>query len=1068
MSQTPLPLRFVIGLCLLCFAAERLVADTGQINFSRDIRPILSDKCFQCHGPDEAKQESGLRLDERQDALAPAESGATAIVPNHPDTSELIKRILSKDADTVMPPPASQKVLSIEEIELLRKWIAEGAKYEGHWAFIPPERTPVPALPKPTSSTNTWAKNPIDRFVFNGLHAAGLEPNSEAAKETLIRRVALDLTGLPPTTAEVDMYLQDKTEGAYDRMVDRYFASPHYGERMALNWLDYARYADSNGFQSDGSRDIWGWRDWVIKAYNANLPFDQFTIEQLAGDMLPNATPEQIIATGFNRNHRLNGEGGRIVEEWFVETVIDRVETTGLTWLGLTFNCCRCHDHKYDPISQKEFYQMYAFFNSVDEEGVLAPSGKNGENTPPLFSLRTAAHKEEVAKRERQIAELENQVQKEKNNLSQLAVKWAEGRSTSSVENDASEWQQIVPSEVKSSGGATLTLQSDGSYLASGKNPANDSYEVVLPKLGNSGVSNTLTGILLEVMPDASLPNQSLGRGSNGNFVMTDFNVEFVGGSLKKPREMKLARVEADFAQDGWPASAVLANTPKSKAPLKGWAIEGNNPERRIERKIMFVAEQAAKIPKDASIVIRFGNRSEYGDHNIGRFRLSITTIAPEKVALGSSGISANVMAAISKNPTEWSDADRKEVESYFLASVPNPIRDSEANLQAAKKDLKEYQENIPTTMVMKETKPRDAFVLVRGEYDKPAAKVDRRVPAVLPQLPADAPVDRLGLAKWIVARNNPLTARVWVNREWERFFGIGLVKTTENLGSQAEYPVNAGLLDWLAVEFMEPTTLPAVNGMAAQAWDMKAVQKLILTSAAYRQSSMVTPAKLESDPDNRLVSRGPRFRLPGEIVRDTALAVSGELNNKIGGPSVRPYMPAGVWDETSKYGNLRNYQHDKNEGLYRRSIYTIWKRTAAPPTMLLFDAPNREVCTVKRSRTNTPLQALSLLNEITFVEAARNLASRMLTEGGSTAEQRLAHGFRLALARVPSESEMQVLLSGLDADMQRFVRNPEEAERLLKFGESKPPADLTPAELAAYTLAANVIFNLDEFVTRE
>ncbi len=1076
MSQTPLQQRFVIGVCLLFVSANRVHAETGEINFSRDIRPILSDKCFQCHGPDESKQESGLRLDDRKDALEPAESGARAIVPNHPDASEVIKRIVARDAASVMPPPSSQKVLTAAEIELLRKWIAEGAKYEGHWGFTAPERSQVPVLPefeladsKTTADfdSKAWMKNPIDRFILSRIYESELKPNSQATKETLVRRVALDLTGLPPTPSEIDAYLQDKSEDAYERMVDRFFASTHYGERMALNWLDYARYADSNGFQSDGSRDIWGWRDWVINAYNANIPYDQFTVEQLAGDMLPNATPEQIIATGFNRNHRLNGEGGRIVEEWFVETVIDRVETTGLTWLGLTFNCCRCHDHKYDPISQKEFYQLFAFFNSVDEQGVLAPAGKNGENTPPLFYMRTAAHVEEIAKRERQIADLEGQVQTAKRSVSQLAAAWAVEHGTTQVV-DASDWQQIVPSEVKSMGGATLTQQSDGSYLASGKNPGNDSYEVTLPKLGNATTGDSPTGVLLEVMPDASLPNQSLGRGFNGNFVMTDFTVELVGGALKRPREVKLARVEADFAQDGWPASQVIANSPKSKTPLKGWAIEGNNPERRLDRKIMFVMERAVKIPKDASIVIRFGNRSEYADHNIGRFRLSITTVAPEQVALGSSGIPAQVLAAFATSPTGWSDEVRKAVESYFLTSVPNSVREFEAKLKAAKSELAEYQENIPTTMVMKESKPRDAFVLVRGEYDKPAAKVERRVPAVLPPLPADAPADRLGLAKWIVARNNPLTSRVWVNREWERFFGMGLVKTTENLGSQAEYPVNAALLDWLAVEFMEPTTLPSVNGVPAKAWDMKAVQKLILTSAAYRQSSLVTPEKIEQDPDNRLLSRGPRFRLPGEIVRDTALAVSGELIDKVGGPSVRPYMPAGVWDETSKYGNLRNYQHDKNEGLYRRSIYTIWKRTAAPPTMLLFDAPNREVCTVKRSRTNTPLQALSLLNEVTFVEAARNLASRMLRDGGSTAEERLSHGFRLALARTPNESEMQVLLSGLDADMQRFTASPDDAVRLLAFGESKLLQDLSAAELAAYTLAANVIFNLDEFVTRE
>jgi hypothetical protein len=1060
MSQAPLQIRFAVTLGSLLMASSVVQADTGSLNFSRDIRPILSDKCFQCHGPDESKKESGLQLNLRDSAFAPAASGLRAVVPNQPEASELIKRIVSKDSDTVMPPPGSTKSLSASEIELLRRWVAEGATYAGHWAFIPPQRPDVPA--SVLADAEGWSDNPIDRFLQTGLQVAGLKPNPSASREALVRRVALDLTGLPPTPAQVDKYLADNSPQAYERMVDGLFASPHYGERMALNWLDFARYADSNGYQSDGSRDIWGWRDWVINAYNQNVPFDQFTIEQLAGDMLPNASAQQIIATGFNRNHRLNGEGGRIVDEWFVETVIDRVETTGLTWLGLTFNCCRCHDHKYDPISQKEFYQMFAFFNSVDEQGVLAPVGGNAENTPPLWTMKTETHAVEIAKREAEIASLEQELKALKSKLPELAVAWATKKRGEQVTN-VSAWQTIEPSKVTSVGGATLARQEDGSYLASGNNPANDIYEVTLPVSGGS-----LSGVLLEVLPDVSLPNQSLGRGSNGNFVMTDFSVEFLGDASSKLPAMKLVRAEADFAQQGWPAANVLANTPQATPPLQGWAIEGNNPERRLPRKIMFLAEQPAKIPEGSSVVVRFGNRSQFADHNVGRFRLSITGVAPEQVTLGSSGVPVNVLAAIGKLEAEWSDSERQAIENYFLSDVPSPIRETDAKIQANRKALAETMEALPTTMVMKEGKTRDAFVLLRGEYDKPGVKVDRAVPAVLPPLPDSAPVDRLGLAQWIVARNNPLTARVWVNREWERFFGMGIVKTTENFGSQAEYPVNAALLDWLAVEFMEPTLLPAVGGQAARSWDMKALQKLILMSAAYRQSTQVTPEKLERDPDNRLSARGPRFRLPGEVVRDSALAVSGALVETIGGPSVRPYMPAGVWDETSKYGNLRNYQHDKNEGLYRRSMYTIWKRTAAPPTMLLFDAPNREVCTVKRSRTNTPLQALSLLNEVTFVEAARQLAGRMLSEGGQTAKQRLAYGFRLALARNPTDAEMQVLLSGLEADRQRFVEGPTDANVLLAFGDAKPVADIPAIEMAAYTLTANVILNLDEFVTRE
>lgn len=1034
--------------------------ESAEINFSRDIRPILADKCFQCHGPDAARRQSGLRLDERDAAIAPADSGSAAIIPNQVEASGLVQRILSQDKDRVMPPSDSPKQLTQTDIGLISQWIAEGANYEGHWAFVPPKRPEIP--PADTSFPDSWQHNPIDRFLQGGLKVAGLSPNPPAAKEALARRVALDLTGLPPSLMELDQFLADDSPQAYERLIDHFLASPHYGERMALTWLDLARYADSNGYQSDGSRDIWGYRDWVIQAFNDNKPFDQFTVEQLAGDMLPNATTEQIIATGFNRNHRLNGEGGRIVEEWFVETVIDRVETTGLTWLGLTLNCCRCHDHKYDPISQQEFYQLFAFFNSVEEDGVLAPAGKNGENTPPLLAMKTKAHQAEIERLESQIASLETELHSAKEKLPALAEAWAmQQRDLPS--DKLSIWQQMEPTEVSSVGGATLTIQEDRSFLASGKNPTNDSYVLSLP-----AVEMSLSGVLLEVLPDASLPNQSLGRGFNGNFVMTDFTVEILGGSLKKPRPVKLVRAEADFAQEGWPASTVLENTSKSQKPLKGWAVEGNNPERRLPRKIMFVAEKAIRIPKGSYIRIRLGNRSEFADHNVGRFRVSVTSLPVEQISLSADGLPAEVQAALAKDGSECTDSDRQAIEKYFASNVPNPVRELEATMARSRKSLSEFIENIPTTMVMKESQPRDAYLLIRGEYDKPGQKVFRGVPAVLPPLPADSRNDRLGLAKWIVTAENPLTARVWVNREWERFFGFGIVKTTENLGVQSEYPSNPQLLDWLAVEFMQPTLLPSIKEQAAHAWDIKALQKLILMSAAYRQSSQAPADKLESDPENRLVSRGPRFRLHGEFVRDSALAISGLLVGTIGGPSVRPYMPEGVWDETSKYGNLRNYRHDKDEGLYRRSLYTIWKRTAAPPSMLLFDAPNREVCTVKRSRTNTPLQALSLLNEITFVESARRLAERMISEGGQTVEQRLSYGFRLSLARYPNQKELAVMKTGLEADLQRFKQQPADAGKLGTFGEYKSRNEADITELAAYTLTANIILNLDEFVTRE
>jgi hypothetical protein len=637
----------------------------------------------------------------------------------------------------------------------------------------------------PTLRNKAWPKNEIDAFILARLEKEDLQPSLEASRETLIRRLSLDLTGLPPSPQEVDAFVADRSRDAYEKLVDRLLASPRYGERMAIPWLDFARYADSNGFQEDGSRSMWRWRDWLINALNDNMPFDQFTMKQLAGDLLPHATLEDRIATGFNRNHRTNNEGGAIPEEWRVETVIDRVETTSQVWMGLTMGCARCHDHKYDPITQKDFYRFFAFFNNLPETGY---GGGSGANTPPMIrapSLEQRTHLKEL--------------------------------------------------------------------------------------------------------------EQAIGA-----------------------------------AKDD---------------------------------KNRFQARQA----KDA------------------------------------------------------------------------------------------FEATIPQTMVMEEMpQPRDAFLLIRGQYENRGEKVNAGLPAFLPPLPPGAAMNRLGMARWLVSPDHPLTARVWINRSWERLFGAGIVKTSENMGSQADFPSHPELLDWLATEFIRCH------------WDMKAMVKLIVMSATYRQSSKATPQLLRADPENRLLARGPRFRLGGELLRDQALAVSGLLKEKIGGPSVRPYMPQGVWDETSVYGDLRNYQPDPAGGLYRRTLYTIWKRTAAPPTNLLFDAPTREICTVKRSRTNTPLQALAVLNEVTFVEASRKLAERMMAEGGATREMRLAYGFRLAAARQPQPDELNILVDGLKADLDRFHGNPEAAKKLIAVGESKPSPQWKADELAAYTLTANVLLNLDEVLTRE
>ena len=1034
----------------LLFAVSLLVASTAfaetDINFNRDIRAILSDNCYQCHGPDDAARAADLRLDTSEGA------SESAIVPGDATASDLIDRVTSDDPDLVMPPPESERSLSNDQIQLLKQWIDQGAKYQGHWAFEPAVRPEVP-----TSDTT----NPIDAFLRRKQIAKGLSPAPLADKSTLIRRVTLDLTGVPPTAAEVDAFLFDESDNAYERLVDRLLSSPNYGERMAIAWLDFARYADSNGFQSDGSRDLWAWRDWLVNALNQNKPFDQFTIEQLAGDMLPDATKDQIIATGFNRNHRLNGEGGRIVDEWFVETVIDRVETTGLTWLGLTLNCCRCHDHKYDPISQEEFYQLFAFFNSVDESGVLSPNGKNGENTPPLLSLATSEQSEKLET----LKAAESNAAKLISTLRKSSVKrlaqWEAIR-----ESDArpAKWRVLSNLEPVSTGGASFKTLEDDSTLVSGKNPGFDDYTITV-----DGLDGKLSGLMLEVLPHESLAAKGFGRASNGNIVLSQLNV-FLESEGKKPKPVNFDRAEADYSQPNWEVANLLTAQHKkinAKLKRKGWALGGNEAVNRVPRKMILALKQPIDLPKDARLRIEMKHRSPYAGHTIGRFRFSISDDHPSRLSLNGSGLATEIKALLAIKKDDRNDEQHRQLREWFAKEKDAELLAAIGKRDAAKKAAVAYEKTIPTTMVMKEREPKEAFILVRGEYDKPGDKVSRGLPAALPPMPANSSMDRLGLAQWIVSPSNPLTARVWVNRAWEHFFGIGIVKTTENFGSQAEYPSHPELLDYLATEFMNPTSLPNVNTAAAQRWDMKAMHKLIVTSHAYRQSSRVTAKAMELDPDNRLVARGPRFRLTGELIRDSALSVSGLLVNQIGGPSVRPYMPEKVWDETSVYGNLRNYKHDTDDGLHRKTMYTIWKRTAAPPTMLLFDAPNREVCTIKRSRTNTPLQALSLLNEVTFVESARALAARMIIEGGSNAKSRIEFAFMNLFSRKPSPDEVLILTSGIESDEKHFTKSPDDAQKLIGVGQWKPDRKIDPIEWAAYTMTANVLLNTDEFVMR-
>ncbi len=1033
----------------LVFVVSLSATGAGKLQYNRDVRPILNEKCFHCHGTDAAHRKGDLRLDVRDSALKPAKSGDIAIVPGKPEESQVLKRVeLPQDDEDVMPPEKDGKPLTSEEKTVLRQWISEGAEYQGHWAFLKPERSPVPRIENPKSEI----RNEIDAFIAARLEKEGLQPSPEADRATLLRRVTLDLTGLPPTPEEVDAFVNGTaasnespesrpTHKTYEQVVDDLLQSPHYGERMAMQWLDFARYADSHGFQTDSSRAMWPWRDWVIKAYNDNMPFDQFTIQQVGGDLLPNATRDQIVATGFNRNHRLNGEGGIIAEEWRIENIIDRVETTSFTWLGLTMNCCRCHDHKYDPLTQKDFYSFFAFFNNVAESGTIqGASNRSGGNSDPVIEVPDAADEVESAGIKKKIDKAKAKVTELELQLPNLVANWeAEMESPESAKKEM--WSPLAVTNVISEGKASPKKLPDGSWVIGGRNPDFDTYTATSPLR-----TGAFTGLLLETFPDPSLPAQSLGRAANGNYVLTGIEAEISAPGLRKPLKVAFTRAESDYSQSGYDVKLLL-----DKEPKNGWAIDGNDPKKKVERKAMFLADKAVKVPTGATLTVRLLHQSNFGGHNIGRFRLSATDDEPALVSLDGHGGPPAAVLAVMKTPTEnRTPKQREELEKFYRASVDSPLRDADFALAAARAELDALTRSVPTVMVMKEGPARDAFVLTRGEYDKPGAKVSMATPAVLPPMPAGAPANRLGLAKWIVDPANPLTARVW-----ETLFGVGLSKSTENLGTQSEYPVHPELLDWLASEFVR------------SGWNMKAMQKLMVMSAAYRQSSKVTPALLERDPENRLLARGPRFRLSGEVVRDQALAIAGLLVPKVGGPSVKPYMPDRVWDDTSKYGDLRGYKADTGEGLFRRSFYTIWKRTAAPPTMLLFDAPTREVCTVKRSRTNTPLQALSLLNEVTFVEAARALGQKMILEGGATPEQRIAFAFKRAVSREPTIDEVNLLAAGLAKRRAEFKAKPESAKQFITTGMTKADAHIAPEDLAAYGVTASVILNMNEVVTR-
>lgn len=1009
----------------LALGAIASTCRAAAVDFNRDVKPILSENCFVCHGHDEGSRKAKLRLDRAAAAMSEAESGSQAIVPGDPDSSELIARIESPDEETRMPPVESHKTLTDEQKRILRAWIEQGADYAEHWSFVKPRRSEPPAV-----RNSSWPRNDLDRHVLARLEAEGLAPSPEADRHTLLRRMSFDLTGLPPTAEEVACFIADESPDAYERAVDRLLASPRYGERMAMWWLDGARYADSNGFQSDWERYQWRWRDWVIDAFNRNEAFDEFTIDQLAGDLRPNATLEQRIATGFCRNHRINTEGGTIAQEWQVENVIDRVETTSNVWLGLSMGCARCHDHKYDPLTMKDFYQLFAMFNNVPENGT--GDGERPINHRPFIMAPRPDEAAMLASLDAEVASGEAALAEREKTLPERLGEWEKSLAASPP---TKVWRALAPTATLSAGGAALTCRADSAILVSGPTRANDAF-VVQATLD----ARRITGLRLEALPADELPGKGPGRAENGNFVLTDVRVAFDG------TQARLNSARADFSQESFPVEHAIDGDAQT-----GWAIL---PRFGEAHKATFMLETPFESAAPVTVAVTLEFQSPHHAHQLGCFRLALTDVADPHTA---QDIPDDVIAALACPVEQRTEEQRQRLLAHVREHQAPEVKAAQAWLDAARKTRDEFAATVPTVMVMEELPtPRDSFILNRGQYDKPGPQVSAGFPAALHPAPVGAPMNRLGLAQWIVDENNPLTPRVIANRIWENYFGVGIVKTTENLGAQGDQPSNQALLDWLATELIRLD------------WDLKAFQKTIVMSATYRQSSRVTPELVERDPENRLLARGPRFRLPAEFIRDNALFTSGLLKEKLGGPSVYPYQPENVWNETTEYGNLRNYKHATDDGLYRRSLYTIWKRTAAPPNMLVFDMPSRELCAVRRGRTNTPLQALTLLNDVTYVEAARVLAERMIGEGGDAPPQRVAYAYRRVLGRDPSAEECAVLVAGLSSRVERFSAQPDQAEKLLAHGDAPRRGDIPAPELAAYTLTASVILNLDETVTKE
>jgi len=1018
-------------------AAPASATTAGPVQFNRDIRPILSDHCFSCHGPDVQKMKGGLRLDLREAALRPAKSGKKAILPRDAAGSELVHRLLTDDADELMPPPEAHKPLKPEQKALLQRWIAEGAEYQGHWAYQPILRPSVPP--------GAEGEGGIDRWVRTHLDSVGLKPAPEADRRTLARRLSLDLTGLPANPKTVAAFEADTAPGAYERMVDHLMASPQYGERMAIGWLDVVRFADTIGYHSDTPRNIWPYRDYVIRSFNANKPFDQFTREQLAGDLLPNPTMEERVASGFNRLLLTTEEGGAQEKDYESRYLTDRVRAVGTVWMGQTIGCAQCHDHKFDPISARDFYAMGAFFADVKEaiigrreDGMLVPT----ETQAP-----------ELARLTHEAQRLKEQFEGPHPKLESAFGRWRQER-LEALRSD-SLWTATAPASADSTGGATVTVRDDRSVLVGGQKPDTDSTVVRFAAL-----PERVVGVRVEVLPDKSLPSQGPGRSGNGNFVLTEVVARVVrDGAPARDLAFESAwasheqTVSADKNPYGkWSAASVIDHD--ARGTFAGWAIL---PEAGKPSQLRLRLKEPLTLASGERLEIELQQKHGHGHHTLGCFRLGVATdpaaVVPPTVPLPN----ADLAERLKVDPSARTAEQSAKLWSEFKAVAPE-LADLRAQRTAADKARADFEGTIPRTLVTERSeKPRTVRVLPRGNWLIETGEImEPAIPAQFrpaSRAVSDRRLNRLDLADWLVSPENPLTARVVVNRFWRQFFGIGLSKVLDDFGAQGEPPRHPELLDWLAVEFRD------------SGWDVKHLVRLMVTSRTYRQSSNASRELLARDPENRELARQGRWRIEAEMVRDSALQVSGLLVPRIGGPSVRPYQPDGYWENLNF--PQRGYDASSGGDQYRRGLYTWWQRSYVHPSMLAFDAATREECAAERNRSNIPQQALVLLNDPSYVEAARSFAARILREGSGDDTSRLTWAWRQALARDPLDSELSALRRLLETQRTAFAKDPDAAAQFTRTGKAPAPAGLEPVQWAAWTDVARALLNLHETITR-